>query len=166
MLYEFGGFNLKDAFAPVWERAAPSGLRARLDGRVPGAGKQRHARGPRRQAAGAARRRRQCAAPTASPATSRATLGRLWEKIARAPARSGAFISGATGAEPATAEERAFLEAHPELAVRATGTHIGHGVEPQFAMNIALAAIAVQRGTLFAAHEPTGVRARPVGRAR
>ena len=27
--------------------------------------------------------------------------------------------------------------------MRATGTHIGHGVEPQFAMNIALAAIAV-----------------------
>ena len=29
---------------------------------------------------------------------------------------SGAIISGATGVEPATAEERAFLESHPDLA--------------------------------------------------
>jgi 3-oxoacyl-[acyl-carrier-protein] synthase II len=34
--------------------------------------------------------------------------------------------------------------------VRATGTRIGHGVEPQFAMNIALAALAVERKALFA----------------
>ena len=49
-----------------------------------------------------------------------------------------------------------MLGAHPEFAVRATGTHIGHGVEPQFAMNIALAAIAVQRGALFASQDATG----------
>ena len=51
-----------------------------------------------------------------------------------------AVLSGATGAEPATAEERAFLEAHNDIAVRATGSYLGHGVEPQFAMNVALAA--------------------------
>jgi 3-oxoacyl-[acyl-carrier-protein] synthase II len=80
----------------------------------------------------------------------------LWKKIAPRQDKSGAFISGATGVESATAEERTFLSSHPEIAVRATGTHVGHGVEPQFAMNIALAAIALQRGTLFAAHDPTG----------
>src|SRR3954469_7310742 len=26
LLYEFGGFNLKQEFAPVWERAAPGGF--------------------------------------------------------------------------------------------------------------------------------------------
>jgi 3-oxoacyl-[acyl-carrier-protein] synthase II len=85
-----------------------------------------------------------------------ATLGRLWDEIAPAGGKGGAVISGATGVEPATSEERTFLGAHPEFAVRATGTHIGHGVEPQFAMNIALAAIAVQRGALFASPDATG----------
>jgi 3-oxoacyl-[acyl-carrier-protein] synthase II len=34
--------------------------------------------------------------------------------------------------------------------VRATGTYLGHGFEPQFVMNIALAAMAVGREKLFA----------------
>jgi 3-oxoacyl-[acyl-carrier-protein] synthase II len=85
-----------------------------------------------------------------------ATLGRMWDKIGAGGIVSGAIISGATGVEPATAEERAFLETHPDFAVRATGTHVGHGVEPQFAMNVALAAIAVQHGRLFATHDVTG----------
>jgi 3-oxoacyl-[acyl-carrier-protein] synthase II len=33
---------------------------------------------------------------------------------------------------------------------------MGHAIEPQFAMNIALAATAVQRGALFASHDETG----------
>src|SRR5262249_45288222 len=36
-----------------------------------------------------------------------------------------------------------------------TGSHIGHGVEPQFAMNIALAALTVERGALFPSHDPS-----------
>ncbi len=58
-------------------------------------------------------------------------------------------MSGATGAILATAEERAFFEAHPDLAVRATGSYLGHGMEPQFAMNIALATVALDHGSLF-----------------
>jgi 3-oxoacyl-[acyl-carrier-protein] synthase II len=68
-----------------------------------------------------------------------------------------AVISGATGAEPATDEERAFLSKLPNVAVRAPATYIGHGVEPQFPMNIALAAIAVEHGVLFTAHDGSGV---------
>ncbi len=84
-----------------------------------------------------------------------ATLEELWRKIGpMVTAGSAAFISGATGTAPATAEERAFLEAHADLPVRATGTAIGHGIEPQFAMNIALAALSVSRGRLFASAEP------------
>ena len=67
------------------------------------------------------------------------------------------MLSGATGAAPATAEERAFLDAHADLAVRATGSYLGHGVEPQFAMNVALAAIALGHGSLFPPCDATGL---------
>jgi 3-oxoacyl-[acyl-carrier-protein] synthase II len=66
-------------------------------------------------------------------------------------------LSGATGATTVTAEERAFLAAHGELAVRATGSYVGHGLEPQFPMNVALAAIALGHGSLFPPSDSTGV---------
>jgi 3-oxoacyl-[acyl-carrier-protein] synthase II len=81
-------------------------------------------------------------------------LAKLWATLPAIRPHS-AVISGATGAAPATAEERAFLDTHDDIAVRATGSHIGHGVEPQFAMNIALAALAVERGTLFPSRDPS-----------
>ncbi|MGA7485853.1 MAG: beta-ketoacyl-ACP synthase, partial [Xanthobacteraceae bacterium] len=68
-----------------------------------------------------------------------------------------ALISGATGAEPATSEERAWLKTVPHLPVRATGTLLGHGFEPQFAMNIALATLAVGREKLFPPLDSSGV---------
>jgi len=67
------------------------------------------------------------------------------------------LISGASGAAPATTEERAFLAGHKDIAVRATGTYLGHGCEPQFPMNVALAAIAVSRGNLFPPADGSGV---------
>ncbi len=76
----------------------------------------------------------------------------MWGKISAAHKIDGqhvAIISGATGAEPATTDERAFLAKHPAIPVRATGTHIGHGPEPQFSMNMALAALALTYGKLF-----------------
>ena len=75
----------------------------------------------------------------------------------RAAPKAAAVISGATGANPATAEERAFLEKHGELAVRATGSYLGHGLEPQFPMNLALATIALQHGTLFPPCDASGL---------
>ena len=83
------------------------------------------------------------------------TLEKLWAKL---PARSGAaVISGATGLEPATSEERAFLSSKPDLAVRATGTHVGDGLEPNFVLNIALAAISLARGSLFPSADRSGM---------
>ena len=70
---------------------------------------------------------------------------------------NAAVLSGATGVEPVTAEERAFLAQHPGLAVRATGTHLGHGLEPQFPANIALAAVALRHGQLFPPADESGV---------
>jgi 3-oxoacyl-[acyl-carrier-protein] synthase II len=91
------------------------------------------------------------------PGAITAMLDGLWERIApRLDAAGLAIISGATGAEPATAEERAFLAARPSIAVRATGSHLGHGVEAQFPMNIALAAMALRQGRMFPSFDPTG----------
>ena len=85
------------------------------------------------------------------------TLEHMWSRIAgRVRPESAAIISGATGLEPVTTEERAFLARHSDLAVRATGSHLGHGLEPQFPANIALATISLQRGQLFPTSDPTG----------
>jgi 3-oxoacyl-[acyl-carrier-protein] synthase II len=152
LLYEFGGFCLKGGFAPVWERGDRPGfalgsIGAFLVLESAGHAKARGARPLARLAAVVN------AYAERKPGTLTASLGALWDRLP--PVRHGdvAFISGATGAAPATAEERAFLDAHPELAVRATGTHIGHAVEPQFVMNIALAALAVKGRKLFAPHD-------------
>jgi 3-oxoacyl-[acyl-carrier-protein] synthase II len=62
---------------------------------------------------------------------------------------AAAVISGASGVADATAEELAFLDGLG-LPVRATGTAVGHSLEPAFVANVALAAASVARGSLFA----------------
>jgi 3-oxoacyl-[acyl-carrier-protein] synthase II len=151
MLYEFGGFYLKLPFAPVWQRASHPGFALGSMGAflVLEAAPHATARGAKPLArlrgvvSGHSNRK---------PGDVAAALGALFSKLAPAPA--GAVISGATGAEPATGEERAYLATHPELFVRATGTQLGHGLEAQFVMNVALAALAVGRGRLFASADP------------
>jgi 3-oxoacyl-[acyl-carrier-protein] synthase II len=92
-----------------------------------------------------------------APGAITTTLDGLWARLApRLDAEGLGIISGATGAEPATAEERAFLAARSSIAMRATGSHLGHGVEAQFPMNIALAAIAIQQGRMFPSFDPSG----------
>jgi 3-oxoacyl-[acyl-carrier-protein] synthase II len=153
LLYEFARHNLTDAFQPVWARSGHPGFALGSMGAFLVLESSDHAR-----ARGATPVAKLTAVVNArsnrKPGEVAATLGALWDKIA--PTGGGAVISGASGVEPATSEERAFLAGHPDFAVRATGTHIGHGVEPQFAMNVALAAIAVRHGRLFATHDATG----------
>jgi 3-oxoacyl-[acyl-carrier-protein] synthase II len=152
MLYEFGGFALKGAFHPVWDRAAQPGFALGSMGAflVLEASEHARARGAKPLARLAAvlnaRSNRTGGAVTA-------TLAKLWATLP-AVRPDCAVISGASGAGPATAEERTFLDSHAELAVRATASRIGHGVEPQFAMNIALAAMAVERRALFPPCDP------------
>ena len=150
MLYTSGGYTLKDKYSPVWDRAAQGGgfalgtlgaflvLESREHAAARGA---TPIAGLSEVTADSARRQ---------PGAITAALEKMWGKIAGTiDGKQAAFISGATGAEPATAEEKAFLAAHSALPVRATGSHIGHGMEPQFAMNIALAALALKHGKLF-----------------
>src|SRR5437588_10544397 len=85
-------------------------------------------------------------------------LERMWSRIAsNIKPENAAVLSGATGIAAVTAEERTFLAGHPDLAVRATGSHLGHALEAQFPANIALAATAVQRGKLYPPCDSSGV---------
>ena len=83
-----------------------------------------------------------------------ATLETLWSKLGKLDDK-GAIITGATGAEPVTSEEQAFLDRRPSFAVRATGTMFGHTMETQFPLGIALAALSISRGALFPPNDPT-----------
>src|SRR6202795_799963 len=120
VLYEFGNFNLTDKFVPVWSRAENSGFALGSGGAFLVIESRAHAeaRGAKPFArltnvvADLARRKR------SGEVTS--TLEKLWSKLGRLSGK-GAILTGATGAEPATSEERAFLGAHPQFPVRATG---------------------------------------------
>jgi 3-oxoacyl-[acyl-carrier-protein] synthase II len=93
-----------------------------------------------------------------APGAVTVSLDKMFGAIApKLEAPRAAVISGATGVAPFTAEERAFLGKHGDFAVRASATHLGHGLEPQFPANIALAAIALQQGKLFPPRDKAGV---------
>jgi 3-oxoacyl-[acyl-carrier-protein] synthase II len=155
VLYEFGDFNLTGKFAPVWARADNSGFALGSAGvfLVMESREHAEARGAKPYAkltkvvAGLAQRK-QAGAVTKS-------LETLWSELG-ATADNGNLITGATGVEPVTSEERAFLREHPGLAVRATGTMFGHTMEAQFPLGLALAALAISRGALFPPNDPTG----------
>jgi 3-oxoacyl-[acyl-carrier-protein] synthase II len=157
MLYEFAGQTLKDRFMPVWERSGNPGFALGSLGAflVIEASEHAKARGAKPLAKLTAvvsdRSNRQPGAATAA-------LNGLWDKI-KDKVKPGhiAVLSGATGAEPATSEERAFLSSHGDLAVRATGSYFGHGLEPQFSMNVALATVALGHGSLFPPCDSTGL---------
>src|ERR1700738_845301 len=156
VLYEFGDFNLKDKFAPVWARGNHGGFALGSGGAFLVIESQAHAeaRGAKPYArlsnvvADLAHRKR--------PGEVTATLQVLWSKLGKLDDR-GAIITGATGAEPVTSEERAFLGEHPDFAVRATGTMFGHTMETQFPLGLALAALSLSRGALFPPNDPTGL---------
>ncbi|MGO4714435.1 beta-ketoacyl-ACP synthase [Bradyrhizobium sp. 2TAF24] len=155
MLYEFGDFNLKDSYRPVWARGERGGFALGSGGVFLVVESKAHA-----QARGAkpfARLSRVVAdhARRKSAGDVTATLEKLWGELKPATDKV-AVITGATGAEPATAEERAFLAAHQPLAVRATNTMFGHTVEAQFPLGLALAALALSRGEMFPANDSTG----------
>ena len=156
VLYEFGDFNLKNKFAPVWARGENSGFALGSGGAflVIESRKHAEARGAKPYArltnvvADQARRK--------NPGEVTATLAALWSKLGKLD-DSGAIITGATGAEPVTSEERAFLTTHPDFAVRATGTTFGHTMETQFPLGLALAALSISRGQLFPPNDSSGL---------
>jgi 3-oxoacyl-[acyl-carrier-protein] synthase II len=154
--YDFGGFMLKGEYRPVWERAPAGGFASASLGAFLILEERAHAlkRGAKPLArlvtAFSDRAARKSGSVTQS-------LRRLWEKIAPSiDAGRCAVFSGASGAEPATSEERTFL-AELGVAVRAPGSYVGHGPEPQFAMNAALATLALSNGTVYPPGDRSGV---------
>jgi 3-oxoacyl-[acyl-carrier-protein] synthase II len=164
LLYGFGGAVLTESFAPVWERAARGGgmVIASL-GAFLVLESREHALArdakplARLSAVLSDRSNRQGNATTA-------TLTRMWSTLApQLSSGHAAVISGASGAEPATAMERAFLATLPDVPVRATGTYVGHAFEPQFPMNIALATLALGHDKLFSPGDSSGVEREMAG---
>jgi 3-oxoacyl-[acyl-carrier-protein] synthase II len=158
MLYEFAELALKNKYLPIWERGGNSsgfalgslGAFLVIEGRDHAEKRGAKPLGRLSTVVSDRANRR--------PGTITQTLSRLWDRLnAKIDAGHAAVLSGATGAMPATVEERAFLESHADLAMRATGTYLGHGLEPQFPMNIALATVALGHGSLFPPCDPTGL---------
>jgi 3-oxoacyl-[acyl-carrier-protein] synthase II len=155
VLYEFGGFNLKNKFTPLWTRGEHPGFALGSAGAFLVIESRTHAeaRGAKpfarlTQVLGDHAPRKQAGQITKS-------LEALWTKLELTEA-TAAVITGATGAEPATAEERAFLALHPDHPIRATGTMFGHTMEAQFPIGLALAALSISRGELFPANDSSG----------
>ncbi|HEY5125974.1 MAG TPA: beta-ketoacyl-ACP synthase [Bradyrhizobium sp.] len=157
ILYEFGDFNLTGKFAPVWARDKNnSGFALGSAGVFLVIESREHA-----QARGAkpyAKLTKVVAdlAQRKQPGAVTKSLETLWSKLGILN-DNGSLITGATGVEPVTSEEKAFLHEHPAVAVRATGTSFGHTMETQFPLGLALAALSISRGALFPPNDPTGL---------
>ncbi len=156
MLFEFGDYNLKSGYLPVWARGEHGGFALGSAGVFLVVESKEHA-----QARGAkpharlskvvtdrAHRKRKSITPT---------LDALWTQIGASSGAHTAILTGASGANSVTTEERAFLEKHRGMAIRATGTAFGHTVEAQFPLGIALAALSISHRKLFPANDPTGL---------
>ena len=155
ILYEFGDFNLTDKYEPVWARENDAGFALGSAGVFLVLESREHAEA--RGAKPYARLSKVVAdlAQRKQPGAVTKSLEALWHQLGIATDK-GTVISGASGAEPATSEEKAFLREHPGFAVRATGTMFGHTLETQFPIGLALAALSISRGALFPPNDPTG----------
>jgi 3-oxoacyl-[acyl-carrier-protein] synthase II len=155
ILYEFGDYNLTDKFAPVWARSENSGFALGSAGVFLVLESREHAEA--RGAKPYAKLTKVVAdlAQRKQPGAVTKSLQALWPKLGVPD--NGNLITGATGAEPVTSEEKNFLRQHPGLAVRATGTMFGHTLETQFPLGLALAALSISRGALFPPNDPTGL---------
>ncbi len=156
LLYNAGGLLRRTppeagrtaAWAPVFSRgdapgAIPGTLGAFLVLETAGSARTRGARGlARLNTVVSAQSRRSAGDPGHDG------LAHAYARLAPAlPAGRLPVISGATGVEGPTVAEREFLGALTRpLAVRATGSRIGWGVEATFPANVALAALALSEG--------------------
>jgi 3-oxoacyl-[acyl-carrier-protein] synthase II len=155
ILYEFGDFNLTDKFSSVWERENNSGFAMGSVGAFLVMESREHAEA--RGAKPYAKLTKVVAdlAQRNQPGAVTKSLEALWPKLGILK-DNGSLITGASGVEPVTTEEKAFLRQHPGFAVRATGTTFGHTLETQFPLGLALAALSISRGALFPPNDPTG----------
>ena len=156
IIFAFGEQLLTDRFMPVWERAPRGGMALGSLGAFLVLESREHAIA--RGAKPLARLARVLSQRTNRQGdAARVALAAMWNTLAGNIGVGGVgVISGATGVEPATAQERAFLQTLSDVPVRASGSYIGHGFEPQFPMNIALATLALGKDKLFPPGDSSG----------
>jgi 3-oxoacyl-[acyl-carrier-protein] synthase II len=163
LLYEFGDFNLKGKYSPLWSRDKDhGGFALGSAGAFLVLESREHAEA--RGAKPYARLSRVIAdlAPRKQPGSVARSLEAMWPKLGLT-SDAGYLISGSTGVEAVTSEEKAFLQKHPGYAVRSTGTIFGHTLETQFPLGLALAALSISRGALFPPNDPTGFEVEKAG---
>jgi len=163
ILYEFGDFNLKGKHLPVWSRdASHGGFALGSAGAFLVLESREHAEA--RGAKPYAKLSRVVAdlAPRKQPGAVAKSLEALWPKLGLS-SDTGYLISGTTGVDAVTSEERNFLQNHPGYAVRSTGTIFGHTLETQFPLGLALAALSISRGALFPPNDPSGFEIEKAG---
>jgi 3-oxoacyl-[acyl-carrier-protein] synthase II len=155
MLYEFGDFALKGQYAPIWARAEKQpGFALASGGVFLVIESKEHAlaRGAKPFA-----RLTQVEADHARRKTKGELTATLKKLRAKLNAKTNApILTSVTGTEEATAEERDFLKDAAGAPVRALGTSFGHLMEAQFPLGLALAALSISKGKLFAPNDPTG----------
>ncbi len=170
LLFELGGYLWESDWCPVWERTDRGG------GLVPGSmgaflvlESADHA--ARRGKPGLARldgvaSERTTRGPGAAGNAAAGQLNALRTALTGAPL---AVLSGASGVEPATSEERTFvtqLAKDHDASVRAAGTAIGHGFEAQFPAIVGLATLVASQRSLYPPRDGSGVElpaASPIG---
>ena len=150
LLYEFARLCLRETYAPIFAPRRAPGMAAGSVGTFLVLESRAHAeaRGAkpiaRLKAVYSSHARRE-------PGGLKQALGALIEKARRnVDPASAAILSAASGVEPATSEEAEVLKA-TGLPVRAVASRIGHGFEVAFPAAVALAALAVNAGKLYAA---------------
>jgi 3-oxoacyl-[acyl-carrier-protein] synthase II len=150
LLFRLGTPLLEPPFRPVWDRGPEGALALAAMGAFVVLESREHAE--KRGAKPIARLASvQSNRNPRQPGDTAATLLDEWKAIEGQVDRQRAVvISGASGAEPATDEERKALETIG-LPVRATATYIGNGMEAQFLANIAIGCETLRKGTLFPA---------------
>lgn len=161
LLFEFGHYLWSGAFKPLWERREKGGgivtgsaaaflvLEAKDHALERGA--QPYARIHDVLADRCDR------SPGGAMANAMKQIHQLRDRLQSGPL---AVLSGSCGAEPITSEERHFLDELEsegfDVAVRATGTMLGHPVEAQFPAGLALAAMAISNGSYYAPFDGSG----------
>jgi 3-oxoacyl-[acyl-carrier-protein] synthase II len=148
LLFKLGTPLLEGPFKPVWDRGPNGAIALAAMGAFVVLESREHAE--KRGATPIAKLTSVLSSRNLrTPGEAETTLRCEWNEVAgRVKKDAAVVISGASGAEPATAEERKVLS-EIGLPVRATATHIGNGMEAQFLANIALGCQALRSGTLF-----------------
>jgi 3-oxoacyl-[acyl-carrier-protein] synthase II len=154
MLYECGGFNLKEEFASVWSRngggfaLGSGGVFLVLESKTHAEdrGVKPFARLVNVVSSHSSR---------SAPGGVESVLAGLWASLG-AIEDAAAIYTAATGATDATAEEAAFLATHRDIPVRAVGSSFGHLSEAQFPLALALGSLSLSRGALVPSTDPAG----------